>query len=131
MPTIYLVKREDGSWTGDSVKGLMDSRKPGTSWEVTFRRITPQRSSNQNRWYRGCILPMVAEFIGESEDATHEALLDKFSAYRAKGARDKRFGLKVKKRTRDMDTAQFTEYVEKVRDWAAQFLGLNIPDPVS
>ncbi len=109
----------------------MDSRKPGTSWEVTFKRLLPKRSGAQNRYYHAVILPMVAEFIGESEDATHEALLDKFSAYRAKGARDKRFGLKIKKRTRDMDTAQFTEYVEKVRDWAAQFLGLNIPDPVS
>lgn len=130
MPTIYAVKREDGSWTGDSIRAVLESRKPGTSWEINFKRLCPQRSTNQNRWYRGVILPMVAAAIGDDEDPVHEALIEKFSAYRVRG-KDKRFGLKIKKRTRNMDTAEFTEYVEKVRQWAASFLGIQIPDPIS
>jgi hypothetical protein len=31
--------------------------------------------------------------------------------------------------TTTLDTIQFTEYIEAVRKWAAEFLNINIPDP--
>ena len=129
MPTLYAVRRDDGSWTGDSLSQALGRCKPGTSWEIKLTRILPTRSNGQNRWYYGVVLPMIAEATGDDEASVHEALLLKFASRRTKG-KDKRFSLMVPKRSRSMSTGEFSEYVEKVRRWAAGF-GLNIPDPVS
>lgn len=73
---------------------------------------------------------MIAEETGDDEASVHEALLMKFASKRVKGKKDKRFNLVVSKRSKSMSTGEFTEYVEKVRRWAAGF-GINIPDPIS
>lgn len=130
MPTLYAVRRPDGSWTGDSLSHALGRCKPGTSWEIKLTRILPHRSNQQNRYYHGVVLPMISDYCGDDEASVHEALLMKFASKRVKGKKDKRFSLVVAKRSRNMTTEEFSEYVENVRRWAAGF-GLNIPDPVS
>ena len=131
MPTLYAVRREDGSWTGDSLSHALGRCKPGTSWEIKLTRLLPTRSNAQNRWYWGVVVPMVAESTGDDEQSIHDALLLKFAATKTYGKKDRRYTLTVPKRSKYMTTAEFSDYCEKVRDWAAQFLGVNIPDPVS
>ena len=130
MATLYAVKRPDGSWTGDSLSRALENCKPGTSWEIRIKRILPTRSNNQNRWYFGVVLPIIAQETGDDEESIHESLLMKFASKRVKSKKDKRFSLVVAKRSKSMNTAEFSEYVEKIRVWVASF-GITIPDPIS
>ncbi len=69
---------------------------------------------------------MIADFCGyETTEACHEALKAKFL-----GEEIDQYGLKHVKSTTGLDTTEFIEaYTEPIKRWAAEFLGLPIPDP--
>lgn len=97
--------------------------------EIVVRVKRRQRSLNQNRWYFGVIVPMIAEHCGYQRheyDALHDELVRVHL-----GLRPEPNPLKLRVSTSDPDftTADFAEYCEQVRIWAATELGVVIPDP--
>jgi hypothetical protein len=90
---------------------------------LTVEKYRRKRSSNQNRWYFGVVLKLISDHTGEDVQSLHEAFKMQFSEMRDV------HGLKVPQRTSGMDTTDFSQHCERVRQWAAEFLGLNIPDP--
>ena len=99
------------------------ARLEGKEVEVTVNKYSKKRTTPQNKYYWGVILPMISEEIGEMDiNETHEYLKHEF--------------LKVYKGdyttfrdTKSLKTNEFTEYIETIRIWAASFLHLPIPDP--
>ncbi len=95
------------------------------SWEP-YRSV---RSLSQNRYYWGIVVKMIADQTGSDSDSVHEDLL-----YECFGE-EKYTGVSGITRTRpgqrssSMNTAEFCTYVEWCQRWAAEFLGLYIPDP--
>ncbi len=80
------------------------------------------RSDQQNRYYWGCVIKTLSEWSGYEPEEMHEALKAEFLALP-----DIKTGLRIAHSTAQMDTAQFSEYVEQVRRWAAGH-GVVIPD---
>ena len=146
----------------------------GHEIELTLQKRRRQRSVNQNAYFHGVCLPMIAEAAGYDRSELQEvkdALKVKFlpmsrpgvgiDAYRrmtdelaeiiksavegeippghavrtmaekvqAVLADDDRSKLQLVRSTADLDTAEFTHFIEDCRRWAAQTLHCNIPDP--
>jgi hypothetical protein len=38
--------------------------------------------------------------------------------------------LVISQSSKILDTVEFTNYIEQIREWAAEFLNMNIPDPM-
>lgn len=94
---------------------------------VTVERFRKKRSSEQNGYYFGVIVPMIGDAIGEDDNQTvHDILKAKFN-YEILVIGDEEI-IKPKS-TSKMPTSEFSDYVEKIRKWAAQFLSLYIPNP--
>ena len=87
-----------------------------------FKWVAYARSNPQNKWYRGVVLEMISEETGHDPDDLHELFKYKFNSSEVMGKR-------VGKTTVNLTVKEFTEYVENIRRWAAEFLSMNIPDP--
>jgi len=94
---------------------------------VTMVRVQDAHTISQQRYYFGVVVALVAEYIGESREDTHELLKAEHLPKREIELLDER-RLTMPPSTRSLTIEQYTEYIERCRRWAAQFLGLSIPD---
>jgi hypothetical protein len=99
---------------------------------VSITRETSQRSDQQNRWYWGCVLALISEHTGYQPEELHDlfkvrfipkhvALADGNGVVREEGV--------IGGSTARLDTIDFAAYCERVRQFAAEELGVVIPDP--
>lgn len=93
--------------------------------EVTVRRRRAQRSHQQNAYYWGVVVALLAEHLGYQADEMHEALKFKFLRTEAEEVQ----GLPRVKSSASLSTVEFNTYVENVVTWASAEFGLDIPDP--
>lgn len=98
----------------------------GHEVEVTVRKKRKQRSLPQNKFYWGIIVEMLSDFTGYSREEMHEALKEKFL-----GSERDEHGLMKIGSTTTLTTDEFIGYTNKIIIWAAQELGVFIPDPNS
>ena len=98
------------------------SKREGKRVTVTVSTYKKYRSNPQNSYYFGVVVALIAEEIGDSVENTHEALKAKF-LYDMTG------DLPKVRSTTDLSTLEFEEYLEKIRRFASEFLGMFIPDP--
>lgn len=92
---------------------------------VTAEKMRKHRTDDQNRYYRGVVLKMVADHSGycgqEELEALHYEMRRRFLPNRGR--------LNIPVSTTALDTVEMTEYIENIRRWAAEELQLYIPDP--
>ena len=96
------------------------------------RNVLKIRSRQQQGYYWGVILDMIAEFSGNDKDAVHTEMKRMFLKIG-----EKRLGnriVDVTRSTSDLTTVETEEYYSKIRAWARQRpedggLGLRIPVP--
>ena len=99
------------------------------SCDFIFDIISPekvQRTNQQNRWYWLCIVGIPAKDIGYTNEEMHEAY--KYLFLQKRNERGEICSPMTVQSTSSLTTIEFTEYVEKCRQWAAQN-GCVIPDP--
>ena len=85
-----------------------------------------KRSNNQNRFYRGIVIPLIADHTGYAQDEVHEILKFAFLIqYKKVGNKE----LSYVGSTADLNTVQFEEYIVKIREWAWNTLQVQIPNP--
>ena len=89
---------------------------------VEIRQWRDKRSNSQNRWYWGCIIPLLGEFCGYDQEEMHAALKQRFLQTHADGP------LPTVGSTAKLNTKEFAEYCENCRRLAAE-MGVVIPDP--
>lgn len=101
-------------------------RLEGQRVELTIEKTTFKRSGNQNRYYWGVCLKLIADHTGHSVDDIHELMKSLFlkQPIWIRG----KFIPSVRSSTR-LDTLEFEDYLEKVRRWAQEELGVTIPMP--
>lgn len=92
-----------------------------------------KRSTQQNRYYWGLVIPMVAEAFKElghelSHEETHEFLKSKFNAKEVVN-KDTGEVLNLPLSTTRLTKMEFSEYIEQIQRFGAMFLNINIPDP--
>jgi hypothetical protein len=94
---------------------------------VQIEKPKKKRSLAANGYYWGVVLPMIANYMGEDNlDYVHAIMkseclktikIIRGKAYTAVGS------------TKKLTTNQFSDYLERVRRFAASEMSLNIPDP--
>ncbi len=97
---------------------------------IAPRRAT--RSQQQNRWYWGVVVEMLSDHTGYTPDEIHDVLKAKFLPKRlavSDGNGEIRGEFVIGGSSRQLDKNEFAEFCESVRRWAAEDLGVVIPDP--
>lgn len=129
----YFGKVDDGKLTifqrNDMVSGLQNL---GSGFVEIIIRLAGKRSTPQNRYYWGAMLPIVKEGlkgvgIEMSKEQTHEMLKYKFikrEFITSDGDILQSIGS-----TTELSTKEFKEYIESIQIWSAEYLNVNIPDP--
>lgn len=80
------------------------------------------RSEQQNRYYWGVVVDLLAAHTGYTSDEMHEALKMKFLRITLPNLPD------TVQSTARLTKDQFSEYIEKIQKWAATEMGCMIPD---
>lgn len=99
---------------------------------VAVTRRKASRSQQQNRWYWGVIVELLSEHTGYTPDEVHEVLKAKFLPKRvalADGNGEVKGEFVIGGTTTTLDKLAFGEFCEAIRTWAADELGVVIPDP--
>lgn len=107
-----LVDRADFAKLKHSLEG-----KP---IEITLKRLRPARSTKANGYYWGVVLATFAEHCGYDPQELHEALKLRFLVV------DPDAALPVARSTTQLDTREFAEYIDRIRQLAAE-MGCYIP----
>ena len=94
----------------------------GKRIECVLRQEKSKRSNKQNNYYFGVVCKVLGDYFGYDTEEMHDALKYKFLR---KGAAD----LETVQSTTKMNTAEFEEYLEKIRRWAATDYGVVVPLP--
>lgn len=89
-----------------------------------------QRSSNQNRYYFGVVIPCLSEHTGFTVNEMHEVLKYKFLKG-WKTLKTKKYYVEAEyvRSTTDLNTSEFEDYMTKVREFASIELSCYIPEP--
>lgn len=106
--------------------------REGWQVEVTVKRLRATRSLEQNAYYWGVVVQLLSEHTGYTPEDIHELLKAKFIPKRlavcdGNGVIHGEFVLGGS--TRLMNKLEFGEYMDGIREWAADSLGVVIPDP--
>lgn len=108
------------------------NRQKGRDVWITVKRQTRHHTDNQRAYYHGVVVEDVANHIGEGHDEAHELLKERsqvLEKYRRRIEMLDGKELTLGKSTKHLTTEQYAEYVDETKRWAAEFLGLYIPDP--
>ena len=100
---------------------------------ITIDIKKKQRSSPQNKYYHGVVVPLITNYIVEAGNVwtkanTHEAMKQLFLRVAVKVNEAGEYVERIKSTT-ELDTHDFEVYLEQIKQWASDSLGLIIPDP--
>lgn len=105
-------------------------------WEgrvvLTLESEELTRSDRAHRYYFGVVLKLIAESIGHSIDELHEVFKAEWNSRTIFWTNTKTGEMterKIAQSTTKLKVDEFYDYVENVRFYAAQELGVITPDP--
>lgn len=92
-----------------------------------------KRSNPQNRYYWGLVIPLIKKGIEDmgtelTAEETHEFLKAKFNYTELVNEETGQTEF-IPRSTTALNKLQFSEYVEKIQRFAAEFLNVEVPDP--
>lgn len=90
---------------------------------LTLKQYRKTRSNPQNAYFHSAIVPMIAEAAEHTPAEVKDALKIKFLSSFAPD------GFPIVKRTRDLDTKEFGEFIDACRLFALDYYGVDIPEP--
>lgn len=104
------------------------------NYQVVVKKVRKPRSLDQNGWLWGCIYPMLLDaLLNEGWEFTSVEQVHEF--FKAQMTADKVVNkhtgeiITFPGSTSTMDTLTFSTYCEKLREYASEYLNLEIPDP--
>jgi len=118
------------SQTAELGKWLMSHRNKNVS--VVLKVKGRNRSNPQNNYYWGVIISMVKDAMNDfgneyTSEEVHEFLKKEFN-WEEKEMKEGYF-VKVPRSTTRLNTIEFNDYKEKIQQFAAEVLGIYVPDP--
>jgi hypothetical protein len=94
--------------------------------EVTVKEYKPKRSNQLNQYYWGVVVKIISDYTGYTKEETHELLKQTFLKKKIL-INDEWYD--TTKSTTKMNNKEMLEFIEYVKQWAAQTLYVYIPDP--
>lgn len=133
MEKVIIQKTENGMYDIRPLVNFFTTAKPG-GYMVEVKRIRHTRSLDQNAWLWGCIYPLLLSALNAEGweftdvDEVHEFFKDMF---RKTKHINKHTGeaIEIPGSTAHMNTLEFSEYCEQLRNYGREFLNVEIPDP--
>jgi hypothetical protein len=104
---------------------LHDKDKP---WTVYFSDKKAPRSLKQNKYYWGVVLKKISDHTGYEAEELHEMFKAKFGIVTKFDGFDGEL-IEYARSTKFFDTRQFSEYIDKIREFAQNKIGVYIPQP--
>jgi hypothetical protein len=95
---------------------------------MVLRKATRKRSVSQNAFWWAVVVPMFAERCGYmpyEHDAVHDELMRVLVGLKE----DSHPELKIRRSSTDLSTQEFNRLIEQAQIFAADKLGMVIPDP--
>lgn len=89
----------------------------------TYDDKAPKRSTQQNAYYWGVVLPTISAETGETEEDLHELFKQRFLVNGKKMVRGHE--IVSYRSTTELSVGGFVEYVDKISSWS----GIHIPTP--
>ena len=135
----YTGKVEGGVLKINGRKGFDAdiAKMEGKRGQLEIKPYHASRSLAQNGYYFVCVIPFVQYGLNElgfakhelNAETVHEMLKAKF--LKEDIGMDEWGGefLTVIGSTTDLNKIEFGEYIEEIRQWSLEFLGISIPDP--
>lgn len=113
-----------------AIKRWCATFKTGQQVDITIKKHRKDRTSDQNRYYWGVVIPILADYFGhDNAEDMHSDLKEKFNPVESKIQPGKMIGGTTTK----MSTVEFMaaddSYVERIARWAATEYQLFIPPP--
>lgn len=103
-------------------------------YRIEVRKVRKPRSNDQNGWLWGCIYPMLLEALNDagwefvSIEQVHEFFKSQMTADKVVNRHTGEI-IEFPGSTATMDTVTFSTYCEKLREYAKEYLNVDIPDP--
>lgn len=110
----------------DGIKQYIRTFQDMSEVYVTITKKVRDRSTNQNAYYWGVVLKLIAKETGHTEEELHEIFKRKFLPPKIVKWRDTM--IKMPSSTADTTTLEFTDYIERIRAEAGT-MGITIPNP--
>ena len=127
MRPLFFGKIENGNLKldeADIFRGYILSFE-GKEIQLTIEKKSKNVTIPQMRYYRGVLVPMVAKEMGDTHEETHDFLTSMFlKDY--KELNGKRYT--IIRSTTELNTIEFTEFIENVKRFSAIELHLVLPD---
>ena len=95
---------------------------------ISWKSVKPTRSLLQNKYYWGVVIAMLSKEIGYAPDYMHAYMKEEFLWFDEQDMPDGKTA-RVVHDTKNLTTVQFEGYIHKIRQWAGEFLMMDIPLP--
>jgi hypothetical protein len=107
-------------------------QNPGKQVKIKVERQSARRSLKQNAYYHSAVVEVVREGLlnlgySLSHDATHYFLKERFNPIEIPGKDG--LVITVPGSTTELNKVEFGEYIERIAQFAAEYLGVEIQAP--
>jgi len=114
----------------DEISRWCRTFKTGTHIDIKITKHRAQRTNEQNKYYWGVVIPILADYFGhDNPEDMHEDLKLKFNPVESKLEP----GAKIGGTTTKLSTVEFfsdeTSYIERICRWAGMEYSIYIPPP--
>lgn len=115
--------------TKEAIARWVSTFKNGTHLDIIIRKHKAQRTLDQNAYYWGVVVNILADYFGYEEEEMHEELKRLFNPVESKITP----GVMIGGSTTKLSTEEFfcgeTSYVERICRWVATEYGVYVPPP--
>ena len=128
-----VIRKTDKGINYDEVMREMQ-QKPNGEYRVIFDKIRPKKTSPQNRYLWGTVYPTILTplinlgYELTTDEEVHEFCKENFSGKTVN--KHTAEIIDIPDSTKEMDTVTFNTYIQVISEWAAEFLQIEIPQPV-
>lgn len=105
----------------------------GKAVDITVALHATNRSARANRYYWGVVVALATDHNGDTPEDFHDEMCARFLSRRRITIVDTATGeaveVAVPRRSSGLSIGDFYRFVEQVRQFCAEFLGVETPDP--
>ncbi|MCC8154595.1 MAG: hypothetical protein LIP01_10500 [Tannerellaceae bacterium] len=127
------IEKKNGWFDFKPLYGFFQDFADGV-YQITIKRVRRARTLDQNAWLWGIVYPMLLKGLLDagweftSIEQVHEFFKKQMTIDNVVN-KDTGEVIEFPQSTSLMDTVTFSTYVDKLREYAREFLNMEIPDP--
>ena len=131
---LYIITKHENKYTGLPKVLTHLEAAPDGDYEITIKKRRKTRTNDQNRYMCGVVYTTLLKGLQDAGwELTNTEQVHKFFLKHIATEQiiNKHTGevVSIPSSTTDMDTVTFTAYLEQLKDFAIEFLNIEIPEP--